>query len=163
MQSDNVMPNIDKEADSAGWDPYQVWYQRVLQPRLTKAAKAADPAIDQALSGRREAGPAESRSKVIRQIESHVNSITYAAEKKSDPCQVDIHEGDSMGAKQGINSADTYVLDDDVMDEMENVEATVVLPNAPKHSADADTDDDGFLEDAEAATVVLNNRLPDKG
>ena len=61
-----------------------------------------------------------------------------------------------MGKKAETNPADTYVLDDDVMDEMENLEATVVLDDTQKGPTDTDVLHDGFLDDIEENTVVLS-------
>lgn len=67
-----------------------------------------------------------------------------------------------MDVKQKIDSAQTYVLDEDVMDEMENVEATSVLHPAPTGLTDSRAEETGFLEDIEAGTVILNDALTKK-
>ena len=46
-----------------------------------------------------------------------------------------------MDSKPNNDPADTYIFDDDVMDEMENPEATVVFDEIP------DTDDDKLQDD----------------
>ena len=52
-----------------------------------------------------------------------------------------------MGDKSKIDPTNTYVMDKDVMDEMENLEATIVLDDAPKHLTDTDILDDKVLDD----------------
>ena len=64
-----------------------------------------------------------------------------------------------MDSKRKIDPTDTAVLDDDVMDEMEDYEATAVLDNRQAHLSDADILDDELLDDIEASTVVLDNKL----
>lgn len=60
-----------------------------------------------------------------------------------------------MGAKRKLDPADTYVFDEDVMDEMENVEATVELPELSCDVEDILNQEDDFLENADETTVVL--------
>ena len=86
-----------------------------------------------------------------------MNPVTYSGHEIIDPDTVDIHQGDDMGGNQKTDPAETYVLDEDVMDEMENVEATVVLPETQDELAETLTQKNKFLEDIGAATVVLND------
>ncbi|MGD8340951.1 MAG: hypothetical protein PVH89_09220 [Gammaproteobacteria bacterium] len=61
-----------------------------------------------------------------------------------------------MNADADADPADTYVLDEDVMEEMENLETTVVLTEDSDTLDVTATSDSEFLEDIEAATDVLN-------
>jgi hypothetical protein len=62
-----------------------------------------------------------------------------------------------MDSKQKRDLADTYVFDEDVMEEMENVEATLEIPNAWDELAETLTEENTFLEDVETSPVVLND------
>ncbi len=55
-----------------------------------------------------------------------------------------------MAKKAEINPAETHV-----MDEMENLEATLVLDDAQNVPTNTDVLDDEFLDDIEDNTVVL--------
>jgi hypothetical protein len=57
--------------------------------------------------------------------------------------------------------ADTYVFDDDVLDEMECFEATSVLDDSEVYD-DPGIPDDELLADIEAGTVVLDDGRPDR-
>jgi hypothetical protein len=59
-----------------------------------------------------------------------------------------------VAAKAKISPAQTYVLDEDVMDEMENLEATHVLPDLDQPD-DAGAAEPPFLDDIEVATDIL--------
>lgn len=61
-----------------------------------------------------------------------------------------------MDTKQKRDLAETYVFDEDVMDEMENVEATLEIPNAWDELAETLTEENSFLDDVESSSVVLN-------
>jgi len=61
-----------------------------------------------------------------------------------------------MDAKQKPTFADTYVLDEDVMDEMENFESTQVLSDSDDELAETRTQQNKFLEDVDEGTVVLD-------
>jgi hypothetical protein len=61
-----------------------------------------------------------------------------------------------MGDKPIRDLADTYVLEDDVMDEMENFEATGVIDEDWEGAPGARDADDDFLDDIESSTVVLD-------
>lgn len=90
-------------------------------------------------------------------IDFPVNQVTYPALKKSDPCRVMSRRGDDMDTNSRTYAGNTYILDNDVMEEMENLDATVVLPETPDQLDDSATQDDDFLEDYAAATVVLSD------
>ena len=60
-----------------------------------------------------------------------------------------------MAKKAEIDPAETHVMDDAVMDEMENLEATLVLDDAQNVPTNTDVLDDEFLDDIEDNTVVL--------
>ena len=62
-----------------------------------------------------------------------------------------------MGDKRIRDFSDTYVMDEDVMDEMESFNATAVLDSAFEGLGDAQDAEDGFLDDIETSTVVLDN------
>ena len=64
-----------------------------------------------------------------------------------------------MNMNTGSDPADTYVLDEDVMEEMENLAATVVLPESHHELEDWNAYEGDFLDNIEEATVVLNNRF----
>lgn len=51
--------------------------------------------------------------------------------------------------------ADTYILDDEVMDEMENFDSTAVLEETWGYSAEDQSGDDHFLDDIESSTIVI--------
>lgn len=85
-----------------------------------------------------------------------MKQVTYATPKRSDPYCVASQRGDDMNADADADPADTYVLDEDVMEEMENLETTVVLTEDSDTLDVTATSDSEFLEDIEAATDVLN-------
>ena len=62
-----------------------------------------------------------------------------------------------MSSKRKIHPADTYILDDDVMDEMENFDSTAILDDTQVRVEDTRTLDDELLDDIESRTVVLDN------
>ena len=57
-----------------------------------------------------------------------------------------------MDVNPVTNTDDAYILDEDVMEEMENLEATVVLTEEPDWRVDTVCLDREFLDDIEAAT-----------
>ena len=63
-----------------------------------------------------------------------------------------------MGDKDTGDMTGTYVFDEDVLDEMENFDATAVLEDAWESSADYERPDDGLLDDIESSSVVLDGR-----
>ena len=52
-----------------------------------------------------------------------------------------------MDGKSKTNLTNTHFIDDDVTDDIENLEATIVLDDAPKHLTDTDILDDKVLDD----------------
>ena len=48
-------------------------------------------------------------------------------------------EGDDMGTVAKTNLSGSYILDDDVMDEMENLEATAVIENSDDLPRDSES------------------------
>jgi hypothetical protein len=60
-----------------------------------------------------------------------------------------------MDAKKQATYADTYVFDDDVLDEMENFDATQVLDESADALSSTMTQENKFLEDVEDGTVEL--------
>jgi hypothetical protein len=62
--------------------------------------------------------------------------------------------------KRKRDFADTYVFDDDVLDEMEGFQSTSVFDDAEILDNRLVPDDDELLDDIETSTVVLDNSPP---
>jgi len=60
-----------------------------------------------------------------------------------------------MGANYKRDPADTYVFDDDVMDEMENFDSTLTMPEVSGEFTDTLTQENELLDDIAASSIVL--------
>ena len=64
-----------------------------------------------------------------------------------------------MGDTDKLDLKSTYILDEDVMDEMENPEGTDLIGTEGMDSlSDTRTADDDFLDDIESQTIVLGDK-----
>jgi hypothetical protein len=64
-----------------------------------------------------------------------------------------------MDGKPKINPADTYVLDEDVMDEMENFDATSVLDDTQVNMVERISADNGLLDDIESGIADVDGEF----
>ena len=84
-----------------------------------------------------------------------VTPITYSARGWVDAfARSELPSGDAMDSKLILSMEDTYVMDQDVMDEMEEFDSTAVMHERPDLADDQSADDDGFLDDINASTGI---------
>jgi len=67
-----------------------------------------------------------------------------------------------MGRKQNSDPADTYIFDEDVLDEMENFNSTIVESDADVVFTETLTQENELLDDIAASSVVLEGSLSKK-
>jgi len=68
-----------------------------------------------------------------------------------------------MGGKQNSDPADTYIFDEDVLDEMENFNSTIVESDDGVEFSETLTQENELLDDIAASSVVLEGSLTKKG
>jgi hypothetical protein len=68
-----------------------------------------------------------------------------------------------MGGKENLDPADTYIFDEDVLDEMEGFNSTIVESDAGVDFTETLTQENELLDDIASSSVVLEGSLTKKG
>jgi hypothetical protein len=84
-----------------------------------------------------------------------VNSVTYPVLIYGDPDHVELYRGKAMGGTHKRDPADTYIFDEDVMDELENFDSTMALSGPGDEFTDTLTQENELLDDIASSSIVL--------